>query len=199
MPARLSLDAEGGGHRDGERHQADASQQVPVSGPRWRFLCDTYSVSSCASRFQTVEKVGAHQSAPADVPSVGLGDSVSAGAGPALQVLHRLRGLRSVIYGAHLSRAHARVLPVRIPFSRNREPVDARFPMTRGSLDFQMALDYGLRFRVGDADSYYFGAVHVDALRLESLQGPARRARGARSAAAEQIAVLLVSNERKGR
>lgn len=62
-----------------------------------------------------------------------------------------------------------------------------------------MALEHECHFRVGDADSDSLSTAHLDALRLESLQGSARRARGTRAAPEEQNLVLLVSNEREGR
>lgn len=71
--------------------------------------------------------------------------------------------------------------------------------LLRRSLDFQMASEHERRLRVGDAVPHRSHAAHVDALRVESLQGPARRTRRARSASAEQIAVLLVSDKREGR
>lgn len=44
-----------------------------------------------------------------------------------------------------------------------------------------------------------FNTSHVDALRVESLQGPTRRTRRTRSASTKQIIIFFLSNERKGR
>lgn len=62
-----------------------------------------------------MEQMGAHKSALPDVSAMELGDTVPARAGSALQVLHRLRGLRSLLYGTYLYRAYDRALQVRVP------------------------------------------------------------------------------------
>lgn len=61
-----------------------------------------------------MEPMGEHKSAFPHVSAMVLGDPVPARAGSPLQVLHRLRGFRAALHGAHLSRAHDYVLRVRM-------------------------------------------------------------------------------------
>jgi len=54
------------------------------------------------------------------------------------------------------------------------------------------------RLFVGNHVSNSIDTSHVDALRMESLQGPTRRTRGTRAATAEQTALFFLSDKRKG-
>lgn len=61
-----------------------------------------------------------------------------------------------------------------------------------------MAHDNTCRLLVGIDVPDRFNTPHVDALYVESLQGPVRRARRTRSASTKQTAILFLSNKRKG-
>jgi len=66
----------------------------------------------CYVSSQAMVQMGAHKSALPDVPTMELGDTVSAWTGSSVQVLHWLRDLCDDLHGTYVSRAHAYELSV---------------------------------------------------------------------------------------